>query len=723
VDPKRAPDLIRFGIFEVDFRAGELRKQGRKIRLQDLPFQFLAVLLENPGQVVTREELARRLWSEDALIDIDNGLNTAAKKLRVALGDDADTPRFIETLPRRGYRFLGVVQAAPAEEPQEAQAASSDVAAPASQLPDAASAPTPGEPPARRPSRRWVIALPAVILLGLLAFRVLAPSRSPGALRTVQLTHTGRVEPFAVILTDGSRIYFDERNGGEWSLAQVSVEGGNPSPIKTPPGNPELQAISPNRSELLVKIAATNEEDAPLWAIPTVAGSPRRLGAVLAHTATWSRDGRSIIYAFRRALYRMNSDGTDPRKLADTPAPAYFIRWSPAGQPGLLRFTAAGSPYSVWECSPDGSGMRRFPLSARWSGTRAGELSGGWTPDGKYYLFKSINDHGTGFWAVREARDLFHPFDRCPFQIYVTPTNVGALVPSLDGKRVFFADGQERRELVSYDPKRGQFLPFLSGSAVRGVAFSKDGKWVAYETIPEGTLWRSRADGSDRLQLTSPPRGIGEPHWSPDGQRIAFARGEGTEDFKVYVVPSTGGAIETVPTEPYLAGSPSWSADGESLMVGCWRPGAQLETAAVCVVNLKTRQNVVVPESVGLLRPAWSPDGRYVAGLREGGTQVVLFDMHSHRWTRLADGANYGIPFWTRDSHYFYFQEVMGDADQPIFRVNVATRAVERMMSSQQLPQSGFSGYTLTGLTPGDAPIATVLRSNGDLYALDVDLP
>ena len=167
MNPKRAPDLIRFGIFEVDFRAGELRKQGRKIRLQDLPFQFLAVLLENPGQVVTREELARRLWSEDALIDIDNGLNTAAKKLRVALGDDADTPRFIETLPRRGYRFLGVVQAAPAEEPQEAQAASSDVAAPASQLPDAASAPTPGEPPARRPSRRWVIALPAVVLLGL----------------------------------------------------------------------------------------------------------------------------------------------------------------------------------------------------------------------------------------------------------------------------------------------------------------------------------------------------------------------------------------------------------------------------------------------------------------------------------------------------------------------------------------------------------------------------
>jgi hypothetical protein len=130
-----------------------------------------------------------------------------------------------------------------------------------------------------------------------------------------------------------------------------------------------------------------------------------------------------------------------------------------------------------------------------------------------------------------------------------------------------------------------------------------------------------------------------------------------------------------------------------------------------------------LPGTEGLLRPVWSPDGRYIAALRENGSQVVLFDMRSRQWTRLAGAGAYGIPYWTGDSRNFYFQQVLGDSDQPIFRANVATREVERTMDARQIPQSGFSGYTLTGLTPGGAPIATVLRNNGDLYALDVDLP
>src|SRR6266478_6822924 len=100
----------RFGPFEVDFRAGELLKNGRRIRLQDQPLQVLAMLLENPGGVVTRDELRQRLWPTDTFVDFDHGLNNAINRLREALNDSADSPRFIETLPRRGYRFISQVE-------------------------------------------------------------------------------------------------------------------------------------------------------------------------------------------------------------------------------------------------------------------------------------------------------------------------------------------------------------------------------------------------------------------------------------------------------------------------------------------------------------------------------------------------------------------------------------------------------------------------------------
>src|SRR5215469_9250998 len=105
----RPSATLRFGVFEVDLRAGELRRQGKRIKVQEQPFRVLTVLLQRPGEVVTREELRNQNWPPDTFVDFDNSLNTAINKLREALGDSADGPRFIETLPRRGYRFLATV--------------------------------------------------------------------------------------------------------------------------------------------------------------------------------------------------------------------------------------------------------------------------------------------------------------------------------------------------------------------------------------------------------------------------------------------------------------------------------------------------------------------------------------------------------------------------------------------------------------------------------------
>src|SRR6202163_1692197 len=113
----KSSGILRFATFEVDLRAGELRKQGKRIKVQEQPFHVLTVLLQRPGEVVTREELRNQNWPPDTFVDFDNSLNTAINKLREALGDSADSPRFIETLPRRGYRFIAPVSKNDRKEP------------------------------------------------------------------------------------------------------------------------------------------------------------------------------------------------------------------------------------------------------------------------------------------------------------------------------------------------------------------------------------------------------------------------------------------------------------------------------------------------------------------------------------------------------------------------------------------------------------------------------
>jgi Tol biopolymer transport system component len=209
-----------------------------------------------------------------------------------------------------------------------------------------------------------------------------------------------------------------------------------------------------------------------------------------------------------------------------------------------------------------------------------------------------------------------------------------------------------------------------------------------------------------------------QPRWSPDGTRILFGGGPAGHSSRVYIVPSAGGAPEPLTDAPSIDGDASWSADGNSVVFA--------GPAGLYTMDLKTRKAVFLPGSETLAQPVWSPDGRSIAATNRAATQILLLNLDTRHWTSLASGNGLGAPFWSRDGKYVYYQETLAPG-QPIFRWSRRPRLpageTERMMSSKQIPQSNYIGYLLAGIAPDDAPIATVIYTNSDIYALDVELP
>ena len=425
------------------------------------------------------------------------------------------------------------------------------------------------EPTASTSRRKWKKWIPAVLALGLvmglaLLYWLEGLLPSPKVLKYTQLTKDGRAKPsppdyFAGLVTDGARLYFLEVAGGASALAQVSTSGGETTLVRTPFPNVALWDIAPDHSQLLVSSFSGSEPEYPLWTLPLPAGTPRRVGDIVGRDASWSPDQQHIVYAHGTDLYVAKSDGTDARKLATVPGRLCWPRWSPNGK--IVRFTVVdpAQTSSIWEVAAEGNHLHL--LLEGWN-KPAAECCGNWTADGKYYIFQSKRNGAASIWALREGAAILRKQAADPVLLTAGPINYFSPVPSLDGKKLFVVGDQPRGELMRYDMKTGQFVPYLSGISADGVSFSSDGKWVAYVAFPEGTLWRMRADGSERLQLTFSPLLAFLPYWSPDGQRIAFMATEPGKSWQVYVVAAVGGIPRMISPEGQSHAFPSCRRTG-----------------------------------------------------------------------------------------------------------------------------------------------------------------
>jgi serine/threonine protein kinase/Tol biopolymer transport system component len=588
-----------------------------------------------------------------------------------------------------------------------------------------------GEPPVRK-WRRWVATLAGVIAIvaASLLYLITRPLPPPRVLRTVQITSDGRDK--GPPLTDGTRLYFSESVGGRTVLAQVSITGGETVLIPTPFQNAFPLDVSPTGSELLV--GSYTDMGAPeslLWILPALGGSPRRFGDVVAHDGAWSPDGREIAYANGATLYLAKNDGAESRKLATVDGLPSRIRWSPDGR--ALRFTLSEPnrhSSSLWEVKSDGTNLH--PLLPGWS-TPSSERNGIWTPDGKYFLFSSSHGGTYGLdtmyvtaniWAIRESSGFFQRSAPQPTQLTAGPMNTGSTRPSKDGKRLFITGWQERGQLVRYDAKSHQFVPYLSGISAEGLGFSRDGEWVAYVTLPDGALWRSKVDGSQRLQLSFPPMQAALARWSPDGSRIAFMARVPGKPWKIHLVSAEGGSPQQLLPGERNEAIPAWSPDGNFLAFGGapFDEGGTSGTMAVQVLDMRTRQVSTLPGSEGLFAPFWSPNGRYISAQPQAQwRKLMLFDFTTQKWAELADMDVY-YPTWSHDAKYIYFDTPLRD-NPAIFRIRVSDHKVEQLVSLKDFRLAGGLVGAWFGLAPDDSPL--LLRNVGtqEIYALDWDAP
>jgi len=716
-------DLIRFEDFELDARNYCLRRSGANLKLERIPMELLLLLADRAGELVTREQIIEKLWGKDVYLDTENAINTAIRKIRLVLGDDPAQPRFVQTVTGRGYRFIAEVA-----------------------RPSGSSSVTPSVAPGHgrstvfalraRGKKSWLFAVLAIAVTCLSALSLISMRSNASFLRAsnyVQITNDGQAK-LGPVLTDGLRLYFSEGSQNHRTLAQVSVAGGETTGLSNPLETPHLMDIAPNRYEVLVgslspgsdnpgsnKTAVPITSSPALWVLALPAGGARRAGGVMAEDATWSPDGRSIAYVRGNALYRAGNDGSAEIKLADLPGAPSWPRWSPDGT--RLRFTLTENSTgfaSIWEISADGK--MPHPILPGWNPAPS-ECCGTWTPDGKYFVFQATRDGKTEIWAIKERQGLLSRGSGEPVQL--TAGQIDSLAPTVgsNGTKLYVIGQQLRGELARHDSKSGEFVPYLSGISAEFVDFSRDGKWVTYVAFPSRSLWRSKVDGTERLQLTLPPVQATVPRWSPDGKRIAFFDTAPGKPWRIYLISADGGTPEPLLNEQRYEMDPNWSPDGNSLIFSYFPIFEKVspERLGVFEVDLRTRNVKKLPGSDGLWAPRWSLDGRYVVARSLDQQALMLFDFETQTWMELARGLYFGFTNWSADGQSVYY--LRRGREPAVFRVRIADRKTEEVASLKNVRQTGYRGAIWMGLAPDDSPLLLRDISTQEIYALDLQTP
>ena len=586
-DTKSSVHPLCFSSFELDLRTRELRKHGVRIKLQDQPFQILSFLLEKPGEIVTREELRDRLWPADTFVDFDHSLNSAVKKLRQALNDDPDVPRFIETLPRRGYRFIAPLRngSAPDSVGAELPEATLTSQSSAQSLIESAALAA----PATVRSHHWKLwaagAVGFALALALVAW--FRPWRTgdltaSAPVKLVPLTSFSNNYSKGSFSPDGNQVAFawdgdDPDSGIDIYVKQIGVE--KPLQITQKFGYNFAPVFSPD-GRYIAFMHANHGETPAIFVIPALGGPPRKL---IEFTPTqdcnpgldWSPDGKFLLFTSRPgdqpcSVKQLTIEDLSVRQLSSPPVPSTgdsYAQYSPDGK-SIAFIRDLKDIRDIYVMPASGGTPRRITFDNRLMTGLA------WTPDSKELIFSSNRGGASwGLWRVSAAGGV-------PERVSVGSEHAFMPSVSLRGNRLIYSSGFWNENIwrvaVGSDHRLGKPQRFIySSMQEEGPHYSPDGKRIVFQSTRSGNfeIWRSDADGTNLVQLTSFGGPLtGTPRWSPDGRQIACDSRPGAHP-NIHIVSADGGPVRRLPNDSSDDAVPSWSHDGRWIYFASNRSG------------------------------------------------------------------------------------------------------------------------------------------------------